>query len=101
MLPVTWVDGWPIIGNDTDGDGIGEMVWGGRKPINGHPVTVLTTNDDFDRAVLEPYWEWNHQPKSRQMVVNGTAWLFASIRMPTHRRGQFFYRMQRHFTKSV
>ncbi len=64
LLPVTWVDGWPIIGNDTDGDGIGEMVWGGRKPINGHPVTVLSTNDDFDRAVLEPYWEWNHQPRA-------------------------------------
>lgn len=64
LLPVTWVDGWPIIGSDTDGDGIGEMVWGGRKPINGHPVTVLSTDDDFDRAVLEPYWEWNHQPRA-------------------------------------
>ncbi|MDQ0877733.1 hypothetical protein QFZ77_006392 [Paenibacillus sp. V4I3] len=31
----------------------GEMVWGDRKPINGHSVTVLSTNDDFDRAVLE------------------------------------------------
>lgn len=66
LLPVTWVDGWPIIGNDTDGDGIGEMVWGGRKPINGLPVTVLSTNDDFERAVLEPYWEWNHQPRANK-----------------------------------
>ncbi|MBP1967900.1 glycoside hydrolase family 43 protein [Paenibacillus aceris] len=63
LLPVTWVDGWPIIGNDTDGDGIGEMVWGGSKPINGYPTTVLSTNDDFERWVLEPQWEWNHQPK--------------------------------------
>lgn len=64
LLPVTWVDGWPIIGSDTDGDGIGEMVWGGRKPINGHPATALAVHDDFDRAVLEPYWEWNHQPRA-------------------------------------
>ena len=55
MLPVTWVDGWPIIGNDMDGDGIGEMVWGGIKSINGHPVMVFSTNYDFVRAVLEPY----------------------------------------------
>lgn len=40
------------------------MGWGGRKPINGHPATVLSTNDDFDRAVLEPHWEWNHQPNA-------------------------------------
>lgn len=42
LLPVSWVDNWPIIGEDTDGDGIGEMVWGGTKPINGFPKTLLT-----------------------------------------------------------
>ncbi|MFE6076592.1 glycoside hydrolase 43 family protein [Paenibacillus sp. NPDC057886] len=64
LLPVSWVDGWPIIGEDTDGDGIGEMVWGGRKPVNGYPAAVLTMNDDFESAVLKPQWEWNHQPKA-------------------------------------
>ncbi|MBB6734692.1 family 43 glycosylhydrolase [Cohnella sp. CBP 2801] len=64
LLPVTWVDEWPIIGNDTDGDGIGEMVWGGKKPIDGYPATVLATNDDFEDAALGPQWEWNHQPKA-------------------------------------
>ncbi|MEK4042609.1 glycoside hydrolase 43 family protein [Paenibacillus sp. FSL H8-0048] len=64
LLPVSWVDGWPIIGEDTDGDGIGEMVWGGMKPVNGYPAAALTMNDDFDHPALQPYWEWNHQPKA-------------------------------------
>lgn len=63
LLPVNWVDGWPIIGEDTDGDGIGEMVWGGRQPIPSASKTVLSTNDDFDDSRLAPHWEWNHQPR--------------------------------------
>lgn len=27
-------------------------------------LSVLTANDDFDHTVLEPYWEWNHQPNA-------------------------------------
>ncbi|WP_339308070.1 glycoside hydrolase 43 family protein [Paenibacillus sp. FSL R5-0519] len=64
LLPVWWMDGWPMIGEDVDGDGIGEMVWGGIKPINGHPQTALAINDDFESQVLKPHWEWNHQPKA-------------------------------------
>ncbi len=64
LLPVSWVDGWPIIGEDTDGDGIGEMVWGGTKPINGYNKTILTVNDDFESPILRPHWEWNHQPRA-------------------------------------
>ncbi|MEI2280024.1 glycoside hydrolase 43 family protein [Paenibacillus polysaccharolyticus] len=63
LLPVTWVDGWPIIGEDTDGDGVGEMVWGGKKPIHGYPKTILTVNDEFNSPVLQSQWGWNHQPK--------------------------------------
>ncbi len=64
LLPVTWVDGWPIIGEDTDRDGVGEMVWGGKKPIQGYPKTILTVNDDFNSRVLQSHWGWNHQPKA-------------------------------------
>ena len=39
LLPVTWVDGWPIIGQ-LGADGIGRMVWSGALPVAG--LSVVT-----------------------------------------------------------
>ena len=36
LLPVTWVDGWPILGS-VGADGIGNMVWTGQVPAGGTP----------------------------------------------------------------
>ena len=33
LQPVQWIDGWPMIGKDVDGDGIGEPVLHHAKPI--------------------------------------------------------------------
>lgn len=62
LLPVTWVDGWPIIGK-IGPDGVGNMVWRDRLPIKGHAVTIPQTSDTFDRPVLAVQWEWNYQPR--------------------------------------
>ena len=35
LEPVEWIDGWPMIGKDVDGDGIGEPVLHHAKPIHG------------------------------------------------------------------
>ncbi len=63
LEPVTWVDGWPLIGKDVDGDGIGEPVLHHKKPILGHPITAPPTSDEFDSPKLGPQWEWNHNPR--------------------------------------
>ncbi|EMI41361.1 sulfatase and gycosyl hydrolase family 43 domain protein [Rhodopirellula sp. SWK7] len=63
LEPVSWKDGWPLIGVDTDGDGIGEVVWHHKKPINGFPVTAPATDDDFDRPKLGPQWLWRFNPR--------------------------------------
>lgn len=64
LLPVTWANGWPTAGADPDGDGIGEMVWGGRKPIAGGPRRWPQSSDDFTAATLRPQWEWYFQPRA-------------------------------------
>lgn len=61
LLPVTWVKGWPIIGR-IGSDGIGNMIWHGKKPIEGFPHTDLAASDDFTSSTLKPEWEWNYQP---------------------------------------
>jgi beta-xylosidase len=65
LLPVTWTNGWPIIGK-TGSDGIGNMVWTARKPISGSRVIVPQTDDEFDEQTLPPQWEWNYQPRANK-----------------------------------
>lgn len=69
LLPVTWVDGWPIMG-EVGADGIGNMVWTGRVPAGGTPglpvdaLPGVVTSDLFTDARLKPQWEWHYQPRA-------------------------------------
>ncbi|MGR5064011.1 glycoside hydrolase family 43 protein [Photobacterium sp. DNB22_13_2] len=63
LEPVEWIDDWPIIGIDENGDGIGEPVKRFRKPINGFPVQAPLSDDDFTSETLGLQWEWNHNPR--------------------------------------
>jgi beta-xylosidase len=59
LQPVTWEDGWPMVGVD------GKAVVTYRKPNVGreYPITVLPTSDEFDRPGLGMQWGWNHNPE--------------------------------------
>jgi beta-xylosidase len=75
LLPVTWVDGWPIIGQ-VGADGIGSMVWLGKKPVEGTPIVTPQTDDEFNETNLPPQWEWNHQPRSdKWSLTERPGWL--------------------------
>ena len=63
LLPVTWVDGWPLIGQ-VGADGIGRMVWSGVLPVAGQPVVSPQSSDEFNETALPPQWEWNYQPRA-------------------------------------
>ena len=62
LLPITWINGWPIIG-EVGSDTIGNMVWSSKKPINAKkPLLRIQTSDNFNNLSLQPQWEWNYQP---------------------------------------
>lgn len=64
LLPVTWLDGWPVIG-EVGKDSIGSMVWAGRKPINIPGIKKeIQADDNFNSSKLLPQWEWNYQPRA-------------------------------------
>ncbi len=69
LLPVTWVDGWPILGSVGE-DGIGDMVWTGQVPAGGTPglpvdaLPAVVTGDLFTDTRLKPQWEWHYQPRA-------------------------------------
>ena len=68
LQPMTWTgDGWPVIGADPDGDGIGEPVLTSKKPRVARAVAgaaVPQTSDEFDAARLGLQWQWQANPKS-------------------------------------
>jgi beta-xylosidase len=64
LQPVTWRDGWPVIGVDPDGDGTGEPVRAFRKPDVGQqePIAAPASSDEFDAATLGLQWQWQANP---------------------------------------
>lgn len=67
LQPVHWVNGWPLMGKDQDGNGIGEPVAGGAKPKVGksYPVAAPQTSDEFTARTLGLQWQWNHNPAAK------------------------------------
>ncbi len=65
LNPVRWVDGWPLMGVDHDGNGTGEPVTEWEKPFTGsrEPLTAPPTSDEFDAPKLGLQWQWhaNHE----------------------------------------
>jgi beta-xylosidase/enterochelin esterase-like enzyme len=60
LQPVTWIDGWPMVG--VDGKGVVTY----KKPNVGreYPVRTLPTSDEIDSTALGMQWGWNHIPDS-------------------------------------
>ncbi|KAA9035677.1 glycosyl hydrolase 43 family protein [Ginsengibacter hankyongi] len=60
LQPVTWKDGWPMIGVS------GKAVTTYKKPNVGkiYPIKDLPTSDEFNEKKLGMQWGWNHNPDS-------------------------------------
>ena len=71
LQPVRWVDNWPLMGADIDGNGIGEPVAVWPCPMPSKP-SLPQTSDDFggtekhwvgqQQRTLGLQWQWNHNP---------------------------------------
>lgn len=65
LQPMRWEDGWPVIGEDYDGNGIGEPVPGWTKPSVRHGARkpyLPASSDTFDAPAPGLQWQWNHNP---------------------------------------
>lgn len=60
LQPVTWNNGWPIIGIDTNGDGVGEPVYEYKKPQGTKSTHICepAASDDFKAKQLGLQWQW-------------------------------------------
>ncbi|TDF95781.1 glycoside hydrolase family 43 protein [Paenibacillus piri] len=66
LQPVRWMDDWPLMGADTNGDGIGEPVLRTGKPKVGRewPAAVPDTTDHFAGERLGLQWQWQANPQN-------------------------------------
>ena len=60
LQPMKWVDGWPVIGEDKDGDGCGNPVLTWRKPsVPFSKIVNPAESDEFNTVDLGLQWEWH------------------------------------------
>ena len=74
LQPVEWIDDWPVMGNDKDGDGTGEPYLTYKKP--GLPEVSAHTppdTDEFNNKNLGLQWQWQANPKPGWYTLNPQA----------------------------
>ena len=61
LQPMKWINDWPVIGIDKDGDGCGEPVLSYKKPDVGktYPICTPQESDEFNGFTLSPQWQWH------------------------------------------
>ena len=60
LNPMKWVNDWPVIGIDKDGDGCGEPVAKYKKPKSPYSTLVNPQeSDEFNTPVLGKQWQWH------------------------------------------
>jgi beta-xylosidase len=64
LQPMKWVNNWPVIGEDKDGDGKGEPVVIFKKPniAKTYPVSTVADTDEFNKPELGFQWQWQANP---------------------------------------
>ena len=73
LQPMKWINNWPVIGIDPDGDGIGQPVMTYKKPNVGktYPVETPVESDEFGSSLLGLQWQWQANPQP--------TWLFTDV----------------------
>jgi beta-xylosidase len=89
LQPMKWVNDWPVIGIDKDGDGKGEPVLEHKKPDVGksYPVQTPAESDEFESRTLGLQWQWHANPKATwAMAGNMGALRLYSQKLPDSAR---------------
>jgi beta-xylosidase len=67
LQPMKWVNDWPVIGIDKDGDGKGEPVMVYKKPNTGmvknSAIATPPDSDEFNSNKLGLQWQWQANPQ--------------------------------------
>ena len=81
LEPVKWVNDWPLMGVDKDGNGIGEPVLTYKKPNVGqkYPINTPQESDEFNESKLGLQWQWSANSKSNFCFPAGKSYGFLRL----------------------
>lgn len=84
LQPMSWVNDWPVIGEDKDGDGCGNPVLVYKKPNVGavYPVMTPTESDEFSTNILGLQWQWQANPQSWWYFTNAQEGVLSLYSVP-------------------
>ena len=84
LQPMKWEGDWPVIGDDPDGDGVGEPVSVYRKPNVGRswPISTPADSDEFNQNQLGLQWQWQANPGSNWMFPAGSLGFIRLFNVP-------------------
>lgn len=71
VQPMCFVNDWPFIGSDLDGDGIGEPVKEWSLPVENQPAYEIAQSDWFDGERLGLQWQWQANPREEFYSLKG------------------------------
>lgn len=94
LQPAEWTaDGWIVIGDDPDGDGIGNPVRFHRKPsVASQPIASPQTSDDFSAAIPSPQWQWQSHPLNEwYSLTENPGWLRLYAMTCPSEKGNLYY----------
>ncbi|MDT0686984.1 glycoside hydrolase family 43 protein [Autumnicola psychrophila] len=65
LQPMNWKNDWPVMGEDKDGNGIGEPVKTYKKPNVGknYPIVTPVESTEFEEDSLGMQWQWQANPE--------------------------------------
>lgn len=81
LNPMKWVNDWPVIGIDKDGDGCGEPVSVYKKPNVGksYPIETPAESDEFENGQFGLQWQWhaNYKDTYGMLLLSGQMRIYA------------------------
>jgi len=93
LQPMKWINDWPLIGIDPDGDGTGEPVLKFKKPNVGGNISTATPaeTDEFNADRLGLQWQWQANPQTNWALPSAAYGLLRLFNVPLAKGARNFW----------
>lgn len=91
LQPMCFNNGWPFIGMEQNGDGIGEPVKEWKLPVEGQPQYQIAQSDEFKGESLGLQWQWQANPQDFFYSIKGHSGLRLFCLPNTERENHLWY----------
>jgi beta-xylosidase len=83
LQPMKWINDWPVIGADKDGDGKGEPVLNYKKPnTTKATIAAIAESDEFNATRPGLQWQWQANPQPYWAFCTGEKLRLFSYQLP-------------------